>query len=190
MLRLFFFISLNDTITHFISSFYCFVASFVSLFDGMIFSCIALSFVHASIKRQTKTFNSFSVKLYLPSDVSFSDHFRIYLLCCCFFCVNLKERTLAQGKCRFCITSTAFALCQIVTVLKYKKKTKISFPFRIYLFVVIFFAIWWDRLYKLGSFFLLVRIVFRKEYYFLFVWCVARDIMSVDLLWSRKLNRN
>lgn len=134
MLQLFFFISLNDTITHFISSFYCFVASFVSLFDGMISSGIALSFVHGGIKRQTKTFNSFSVKLYLPSDVSFSDHFRVYLLCCVFVCVNLKELTLAQGKCRFCITSTAFALCQIVTVLKYEKK-KISFPFRIYLFV-------------------------------------------------------
>lgn len=147
-------------------------------------------------KRQTKTFNSFSVKLYLLSDVCvfFLDHFNIYLF---FLCVDLKGRAIAQGKCRFCATSSAFALYHIVTVLKWmKKKTPVSFPFRISFWECVFCYcgnfLRFDGIDSINSIFFSAWFS-RKR--ILFPVCTMRSTryyewVCVYSLWSRKLNRN
>lgn len=197
----------NDTITCFI--FFC---HFFSVFCvGSFLVMITCFFSRLLWREHIKTFNSFSFKLYLPSDVFFfSDQFSIYLFVCVrFFLHSLKERPLAYGNSRFCTTLTTIALCHIVTVCSQKAKKRwlkeerernayhftseflfflVSFHFTDYFLRLCCFFLRFDGI-DCVVFFLCCRYT---EYYFLFS---TRDAsryfyVSLDSLWSRKLNRN
>lgn len=122
--------------------------------------------------------------------------FRSFQYLSVFLCVDLKGRAIAQGKCRFCATSSAFALYHIVTVLKWIKKTPVSFPFRISFWECVFCYcgnfLRFDGIDSINSIFFSAWFS-RKR--ILFPVCMMRSTryyewVCVYSLWSRKLNRN
>lgn len=129
---------MNDTITHFIF-FFCLLFCDISCGPlWCVFPRIRLIF-HTEVQ-SVKQKHSILFLLNCICYQMFVCFFRLFQYLSVFLCVDLKGRTIAQGKCRFCATSSAFALYHIVTVLKWIKKHQYHFPLE-FLFESVCFVI-------------------------------------------------